>query len=186
MIRNEIRNGIRIGIQNEIQNGIQNGIQNEIQNGIRFFSFSHLSTSTIPMMVDVSNKMETYRMAKAQSIISIPTILVKQLNENRNLSNTKYEKNEIISAKGPVFATAIVAGTMAVKQTANLIPFCHNIFIEAVSIDIMVEDTKELNLSDLDDQRNIIITCDVKCSGKTGVEMEALVGASVAALTIYV
>ena len=82
--------------------------------------------------------------------------------------------NDIQTKKGPVFQTAIVAGTMAAKQTATLIPFCHPLALENCKFTIEPLNGKE-----------VIITCTVTITGKTGVEMEALTGASVAALTIY-
>ena len=84
--------------------------------------------------------------------------------------------HEIVGAKGPVFSTAIVAGVLAAKKTSELIPFCHPISLEDCSI--------KINIDDRDTQR-VIIDCIAKTSGKTGVEMEALVGASNAALCVY-
>jgi cyclic pyranopterin phosphate synthase len=76
--------------------------------------------------------------------------------------------------KGPVFQTAIIAGIQAVKKTAELIPMCHTLLISGTDITI-----------DLLDDQQIVITCNVSVEGKTGVEMEALTGASVTALTVY-
>ena len=84
-----------------------------------------------------------------------------------------FDKREIVSPKGPVFQTAILAGTMAAKKTADLIPLCHPIPIENCHIDIEVEGGR------------VVIECAVSVHHKTGVEMEALTGASVAALTVY-
>lgn len=84
------------------------------------------------------------------------------------------QNDEIHTKKGPVFQTAILAGVMAVKKTSDLIPLCHPLAINKCSVDIEVNDNGD-----------IVIDCMVKVSGKTGVEMEALTGASVAALTIY-
>lgn len=76
--------------------------------------------------------------------------------------------------KGPIFATAIVAGVMGAKRTSELIPFCHPLPIDSCKIDISVRD------------KNVVdVRCTVKVNHKTGVEMEALTGASVAALCIY-
>ena len=80
---------------------------------------------------------------------------------------------EIQSKKGPVIATAIIAGTMAVKKTHEIIPFCHPLPIEGIKFEINAVD------------EGFEIMCRVKATHKTGVEMEALTGASVAALTIY-
>ena len=81
--------------------------------------------------------------------------------------------DEIETKKGPVFATAIIAGVMAAKKTHELIPFCHPIGLESCKISIVLRDDKA------------IVDCHCKVDNKTGVEMEALTGASVAALTIY-
>ncbi len=113
-------------------------------------------------MVDVSKKKESRRFAHAQSRIWLPKIV-----------RSHFLDGEIHSKKGPVFQTAIIAGTMAVKKTAELIPFCHTLNIESSSIELAMVGEE------------VIIDCKVIVSGKTGVEMEALVGANCAALTIY-
>src|SRR5690606_9863859 len=82
--------------------------------------------------------------------------------------------NEIHLKKGPVFQTAIIAGTMAVKKTHEVIPFCHQIPIEGCKFNIT-----------LSNDLRITIRCEVRTTYKTGVEMEALHGAMTAALTIY-
>ena len=84
--------------------------------------------------------------------------------------------HEIVGKKGPVFSTAIIAGVMAAKKTSELIPFCHPIPLEDCSINIDISDN---------DPQQVIIDCSVKTSNKTGVEMEALVGATNAALCVY-
>lgn len=113
-------------------------------------------------MIDVSNKDITVRTAKASS-----TIILEQ------------EAFEIIKQgtciKGDVLATAKVAAIAAVKSTPAIIPMCHTILIEAVDVDF--------NLNNRDNSVTVVVT--IKSSGKTGVEMEALVGASTACLTIY-
>lgn len=126
-------------------------------------NFSHLDGEGRPQMVDVSTKGETERRATAQSIVRLPLPVLRQLVENHHQS-----------PKGPVFHTAILAGTMAAKKTADLIPLCHPIAIEGCQIEIEV-------CSDTD----IRVTCACKTMQKTGVEMEALTGATVAALTVY-
>ena len=83
-------------------------------------------------------------------------------------------KKEIHSKKGPVFQTAIIAGVMAAKKTHELIPFCHPLGLESCKIQVNVDNNQDL-----------VIVCECKVSGKTGVEMEALTGATVAALTVY-
>lgn len=87
---------------------------------------------------------------------------------------------DVNSKKGPVFATAIIAGVMAAKQTANLIPFCHPIALEACDIQINTLDNDQSDFP-----KKIVIRSEVKTTNKTGVEMEALVAASHAALTVY-
>ena len=125
--------------------------------------FSHLDAAGNPTMVDVGNKVVTERIAKARSTMLLDEAIIDQL-----------QNDEISTKKGPVFQTAILAGVMAVKKTSDLIPLCHPLAINKCSVDIKVNENKE-----------IVIDCMVKVSGKTGVEMEALTGASVAALTIY-
>eukprot|EP00981_Chlorochromonas_danica_P007161 scaffold1593_cov170-Ochromonas_danica.AAC.6 len=94
---------------------------------------------------------------------------------------------EIFTKKGPVFATAIVAGTQAVKRTSDLIPFCHSIPVESCKFDIVLaslsHDQTEAALGRY--SHAVKISCEVKCEAKTGVEMEALVGVSNAALCVY-
>ncbi|HXW60315.1 MAG TPA: cyclic pyranopterin monophosphate synthase MoaC, partial [Myxococcota bacterium] len=108
-------------------------------------------------------KPTTERRAVAESIVHVPASLGKLL-----------LNGSLVSKKGPVFHTAIIAGTMAAKNTAQLIPLCHPLAITSVKIKIHM-------LSD----QHIEIRCEAKALGPTGVEMEALSGASVAALTIY-
>jgi cyclic pyranopterin phosphate synthase len=114
-------------------------------------------------MVDVSHKLATERFAQAQAYVHIPASL------GEHLADCSW-----VSSKGPVFHTAIIAGTMAAKNTANLIPMCHTLSISSVEIGI-----------NLVNNRLIKILAGVKTRGQTGVEMEALSAASVAALTIY-
>ncbi len=113
-------------------------------------------------MVDVSHKSETPREARARTIVHLPDTVVGEL-----------DGDDIRTKKGPVFATATIAGVMAAKKTHELIPFCHPLGLENCKIDI------ELQGSDA------VIECVCKVTHKTGVEMEALTAASVAALTIY-
>jgi len=113
-------------------------------------------------MVDVSDKVATDRRAHARTIIDLPAEVVAELNGD-----------EITTKKGPVFATAIIAGVMAAKKTHELIPFCHPLGLENCKITIEVAG------------QSAIIDCHCKVHHKTGVEMEALTGASVAALTVY-
>ncbi len=124
---------------------------------------THVDKDNRPVMVDVSTKAVTRRSAAAQSVVFLPPAVRAALVDG-----------ELITSKGPVFHTAIIAGVMAAKKTHHLIPFCHPLGIENCKIAI-----------ELDNEGNACITCTVTVTHKTGVEMEALTGASVAALTIY-
>ncbi|MGB2428657.1 MAG: cyclic pyranopterin monophosphate synthase MoaC [Akkermansiaceae bacterium] len=125
--------------------------------------FTHIDDNNRPGMVDVSSKDNTRRSATAQSIIEVGTDVM-----------TLLEGGDIRSKKGPVFHTAIIAGTMAAKKTSDLIPFCHPIPLDNASFTIEPSSETE-----------ITITCTCVTTGRTGIEMEALAGASTAALTIY-
>ena len=124
---------------------------------------SHINDDNQPEMVDVSKKEVTLRSATAAADVTLGKEILSHLQDG-----------DIVSKKGPVFQTAIIAGTMAVKKTAELIPFCHPLAIENCKLTIDV----------LDDE-TIHIRCQVSLHHKTGVEMEALTGVSVAALTVY-
>ncbi len=124
--------------------------------------FTHVDHDGNPSMVDVSGKGVTKRTAKAQAIVSPGEAILSQVSNN-----------ELITRKGPVFQTAIIAGVIGAKQTSSLIPFCHPIGIEDCQVKIRVEGT------------TIIIDSIVTITAKTGVEMEALTAVTVAALTIY-
>ncbi|MEL7425730.1 MAG: cyclic pyranopterin monophosphate synthase MoaC [Bacteroidota bacterium] len=126
-------------------------------------SFTHLDESGNPSMVDVGEKQVTRRTARAQTIVVLGDTIMEML-----------EGDEIQTKKGPVFQTAILAGIMGAKKTSELIPLCHPLGLEKVGVDISINDARE-----------VVIICTARLSGKTGVEMEALTGASVAALTIY-
>jgi cyclic pyranopterin phosphate synthase len=123
---------------------------------------SHLNTDGHPQMVDVSEKKITTRTATAQSEVLFPPLVFEQL-----------AKNSFLSSKGSIFATAIIAGTIAAKRTAGLIPLCHPLSLSQIAIDI----EKGNNL--------LLIKATIKCEGKTGVEMEALTAVAIAALTVY-
>ncbi len=125
--------------------------------------FSHLNKSGDPTMVDVSVKNVTVRTATAQTLVVLDDEIVARL-----------ENDEIHTKKGPVFQTAILAGIMAAKKTSELIPLCHPIGLDKCTVDIRINKQKQVE-----------ILCTAKVVSKTGVEMEALTGASVAALTIY-
>ncbi|WP_020601490.1 cyclic pyranopterin monophosphate synthase MoaC [Spirosoma spitsbergense] len=130
-------------------------------------SFTHLNADNNPAMVDVGGKTVTRRTARARSVVALgPDIM-------QHLVPSGPTGQDIATKKGPVFQTAIIAGTMAAKRTDDLIPLCHSLGLDNCQITVTTEGT------------DAIIECLVSTEGKTGVEMEALVGASVAALTIY-
>jgi cyclic pyranopterin phosphate synthase len=125
-------------------------------------SFSHVDSGARPTMVDVGDKSVTKRTATAQTRVRFPHAVAEAL---RSL--------QFYTSKGPVFQTAIIAGTMAAKRTHELIPFCHPLGIENCKLAIDMEGD------------DAVVRCTVSVHHKTGVEMEALTGASIAALTIY-
>lgn len=113
-------------------------------------------------MVNVSAKQTTLRKARAQAIVEVGDEILE-----------KIQNNELVTKKGPVFQTAIIAGVMGAKKTSDLIPFCHPLGLEDCQIKISVA------------QGNIVIDTEAVITAKTGVEMEALTAASIAALTVY-
>lgn len=113
-------------------------------------------------MVDVGEKAITSRTAQAECSIHFPADVFSIL-----------RKNEFLTHKGSIISTSVVAGLMAVKKTSDILPLCHPLSISGTKLDIEPQENK------------IRILCTVKCEGKTGVEMEALTGAAVAALCIY-
>lgn len=98
--------------------------------------------------------------------------------------NNQEGSTEIFGAKGPVFSTAIVAGVMAAKKTSDLIPFCHPVALEDCKIVVGLK-KDEGSTTELVGYTELTIDCTVKTTHKTGVEMEAMVGATNAALCIY-
>jgi cyclic pyranopterin phosphate synthase len=124
---------------------------------------THVDAQGRPRMVDVGTKAVTRREASAQARVRFPPAVARAL-----------RAQGMQSAKGPVIDTAIIAGTLAVKRTHELIPFCHPLAIERCEFTIGFATPTELS-----------IRCEVAVSHKTGVEMEALTGATVAALTVY-
>lgn len=124
---------------------------------------SHLDASGSPAMVDVSDKQVSKRSATARAIVVLGKEIAAHLTGN-----------DILTKKGAVFQTAIIAGTMGAKKTADLIPLCHPLGLENCKIQIQLNDNYEA-----------VIDCTATITAKTGVEMEALTGATVAALTIY-
>ena len=125
-------------------------------------TFTHLDANLHPTMVNVGDKKASKRTATAEARVRFPAAVAAALRDSG-----------LRSAKGPIFDTAIVAGVMAAKRTHELIPFCHPIGIENCRITV-----------DLDGDA-AVIRCTVSVHHKTGVEMEALTGAGIAALTIY-
>ncbi|HBV42003.1 MAG TPA: cyclic pyranopterin monophosphate synthase MoaC, partial [Desulfovibrio sp.] len=124
--------------------------------------FSHFDDSGNAVMVDVTEKKSTTRMAVAEGTIFC----------NKAIIDAILQKN---IKKGDVLGVARIAGIMAVKQTAHLIPMCHPLLISKSSIDFEINEEKNC----------IKALCTVKIEGKTGVEMEALTGVNIALLTIY-
>ncbi len=123
---------------------------------------SHLNAAGEAHMVDVSDKTVTERVARAEAFIDMSADTLALI-----LSGEHH--------KGDVFATARIAGIMAAKKTADLIPLCHPLMLTKVEVDLIPEP----------EHNRVRITSLCKLTGKTGVEMEALTAASVAALTIY-
>ena len=126
-------------------------------------ALSHVDADGLPAMVDVSAKPAGPREALAECRVRFPAAVATQL-----------RGNAMRSAKGGIVETAIIAGTMAAKRTHELIPFCHPLPLEGCRITI-----------DWHGERELRITCAVKTTHRTGVEMEALTGATIAALTVY-
>ena len=124
---------------------------------------THLDANNRPAMVDVGDKLATRREATALAMVLLPPAVARELRRSGHRSK-----------KGPVFDTAIIAGVQAAKRTHELIPFCHPLPIERCSIDISEKRGGRIQ-----------IICNVAVHHKTGVEMEALTGATVAALTFY-
>ena len=126
-------------------------------------TFSHLDTEGKATMVDVGEKLVTRRTATARSIVVLPSEVLEQLTAG-----------DFQTKKGSVFQIAIIAGIMAAKKTGDLIPLCHPLGLDNCAVNIQ-----------LNEQQEIIVDCTATITAKTGVEMEALVGATIAALTIY-
>ena len=128
-------------------------------------TLSHVdATKGLPRMVDVSNKTTTARRAVARCRVVFPPDAWDTLT-----------KSGFAGTKGPVLATAVVAGVQGAKRTSSLIPFCHPVALDAC--DVAFEEDAE--------QRALEVTCAVATTHRTGVEMEALSGCSVAALAVY-
>lgn len=125
--------------------------------------FSHLDDSGSPRMVDVGHKEINARSAIAESTIILGEEIISLM-----------KNDEVHTKKGPVFQTAIIAGIMAAKKTHELIPMCHPLLIDHCNVVVEVKG-----------KDSVRIQAEVRNSGKTGVEMEALTACSVAALTVY-
>lgn len=123
--------------------------------------FTHVRDG-LPSMVDVSGKTPNKRTAMAEVRVDLGADII-----------ARFENNDLHGPKGPVLQTAIIAGTMAAKKTGDLIPFCHPLPVEHCVFSITPDPT------------GVRIRCEVSTTGKTGVEMEAMTGASIAALTVY-
>ncbi len=124
--------------------------------------FTHIDNSGDAKMVNVGEKVDSARFAKARALVFLPKNVMEEL-----------KSLDFQTKKGSVFQTAIIAGIMGAKKTPELIPLCHPLSLNQINVEITYKD-------DL-----IEIICSAALSGKTGVEMEALTGASIAALTIY-
>lgn len=121
---------------------------------------THLNPSGEAHMVDVSAKADTLRTAIAQSQVELTAAIVAAITDD-NLP------------KGDLYATARIAGIQAAKKCSDLIPLCHPLPLSKITVDIELQGN------------SLLITALCKTTGKTGVEMEALIAASVAALTVY-
>ena len=123
---------------------------------------THFDASGNAVMVDVSEKAQTYRVARAAATVRMAKATMDKIKEGS-------------IGKGDVLAVAQVAGIMAAKKNSELIPMCHLLMLTKCKVDFeMLEETKEIKA-----------VCLVKTTGKTGVEMEALTGVQIALLTIY-
>ncbi len=125
--------------------------------------FTHINEKGQPAMVDVSAKQVSHRIAVARSIVSMPPEVIAHFTDG-----------DIKSKKGSVFQTAILAGIMGAKKTGELIPLCHPLGLDNCKVDIHINEHNE-----------VVIDCTASITAKTGIELEALVGATVAALTVY-
>jgi len=127
--------------------------------------FTHVNEEGYPRMVDVAGKAVTARLARARCRMYLPLPIIPSL---------RSPDGDLRGPKGPVFQTAVVAGIQAAKRTWDLIPMCHPIPLDHCEIRIEIRSETELELH-----------CEVRATHRTGVEMEALTGVSVAALTVY-
>ena len=131
-------------------------------------TLSHIDSGNRPQMVDVGGKPASVRTAHAIAVVALPPALAQRL-----------EAGEIATPKGPVFQAAILAGIMGAKRTAELIPLCHPLALDDCRVEI------ETRPPGADGSVEVEIHCRARTQARTGVEMEALTGASVAARTLY-
>ncbi len=124
-------------------------------------TFSHLSPNGAARMVDVSSKPSSPRTARAEAWVNVGSEIAARLRQDGGF------------AKGNVLETARIAGIMAAKRTPELIPMCHPLVLDVVEVEAQVVDDR------------VRIVSRVACEGKTGVEMEAMTAAAVAAVTVY-
>jgi len=124
--------------------------------------FTHFNDNGYARMVDVGGKQDTERVAIAQAVVLMQPATLAAIKSGG-------------IKKGDVLGVAQVAGIMGAKQTANLIPMCHPLILSSVDITFVMDE----------ENSSITIQCQVKTTGKTGVEMEAISGAGIAAMTIY-
>jgi cyclic pyranopterin phosphate synthase len=166
-------------------------------------SFSHVNKDgTGVHMVDVGKKVVTSRTAHARSEVWLPSCVIEAFLPGINTSSSSSSSississsvlEELIGPKGPIFSTAKIAGIMAAKKTSDLIPLCHPLPLDQVQINIQLltplpkkqKGNNNNNNNNNDGGGTVIIDCICRVTHKTGVEMEALMGASIAALTIY-
>lgn len=125
--------------------------------------FTHLDATGNPTMVDVGEKQATKRVARARAIVKLNDEILSHL-----------KNDDIHTKKGPVFQIAITAGIMAAKQTGTLIPLCHPLGLENCNVSIKINTQNEVEITSI-----------ASLTGKTGVEMEALMAVNIAALTVY-
>jgi len=125
-------------------------------------SFTHIDDEGRVRMVDVTDKPDTLRTARARGVVTMQRDTFEKI------------KNQQVK-KGNVLETARIAGVMAAKKTADLIPMCHPLMISHIAVDFFPDEAASA----------IVIEATVRLTGQTGVEMEALTAVSVSALTIY-
>ncbi len=121
---------------------------------------THTDKKGKAVMVDVGDKKTQLRIAKASGHITVASETIRIIEEN-------------LLKKGDVLTVSQLAGITAAKKTSELIPLCHNIFLENVKVEAFIDTT------------GVRVVSEVRCSGKTGVEMEALTAVSIALLTVY-